>query len=293
MRRARSVRDWLYRERGRARRRPCSSPKNETKGTIDAPTPQPQFPAPKSGRRFTSTQVTLIIIVGLIFGSCALCGIVGGIGNMLNPQKPGPAANAPASGASPSPASNQNDAAAAAAPGKYFDGAQACKHLASVGGLELGSYAPNKNTEGYSCDGKERVVKLSCNPASDILCDEVSYSVDGEKGDATNAELSYMGTSLHAASNKKDMQTFIQHANQLSKQALGAETDSEIKQYILNTDKFLPMKPEPDSAALERHALKKKLGSGFVKVFTRRNELPGGTAYFIYFTVYPNERWVQ
>lgn len=36
-------------------------------------------------RRFSSSQLTAIIIVGVIFGSCALCGIVSGISNYLNP----------------------------------------------------------------------------------------------------------------------------------------------------------------------------------------------------------------
>jgi hypothetical protein len=253
------------------------------------PNPQPHYPQPK--RRFSSSQLTAIIIVGVIFGSCALCGIIGTIGNLLDPQKSAPTANAPTT-VQPSPATaNDNVTAAGAAAGRYFDGDKACKFLAGVSGLNLGSYVPYKNSEGYTCDGGERVIKLSCNPATDALCNEVSFSVDGEKEGATSAELSYMGMSLHPGSHKRDTQAFVQYANQLAEQALGTEMDSEMRQYLIATGRFLPMKPEPDLATIERHTLKKKIGTGFVKILTRKNDLPGGTAYFLFFTVYPDERW--
>lgn len=255
------------------------------------PNPQPHDPRP--GRRFSSSQITAIIIICIVFGSCALCGVLGVIGKLLSPQNPVPSTNAPAAIRPSSPAANENGTAAVATAGKYLDGDKACKFLASVGGLNLGSYVPYKNSDGYTCDGGERVIKLSCNPVSDTLCNEVSYSVDGEKDGATSAELSYMGTSLHPESHKRDLQTFLQYANQLAKQALGAEIDSEMRQYLLATGKFLPMKPEPDLATVERHTLKKKLGTGFVKILTRKNDLPGGPAYFVFFTVYPDERWVD
>jgi hypothetical protein len=153
-----------------------------------------------------------------------------------------------------------------------------------------GAYIPYTNTEGYSCDGGERVIKLFCNPSSDMLCNEISYGVDGEKEGSTSAELSYMGTSLYSEAHKKDMKTFVRYATQLAKQAVGVEIDSQMRQYLLATNQFLPMKPQADLATIERHTLK-KLGTGFVKILTRRNDLPGGTAYMIFFTVYPDERW--
>jgi len=245
--------------------------------------PQPHFNNQQPmKRRFPPSLFTAIIVVSTIFVSCT-----------LNSQKSDQTANAPASSPSPISTSNQNGTTKEMASARYFDGSKACKYLADVSGLNLGNYVPYKNTEGYTCDGGERVVKLSCNPSSEMLCNEVSYSVNGEKEGATSAELSYMGTSLHSESHKKDMQTFLQYANQLAKQAAGTEMDSEMKQYLLNTSKFLPMKPEPDLATIERHTLKKKLGSGFVKILTRRNDLPGGTAYIMFFTVYPDERWID
>ncbi len=199
--------------------------------------------------------------------------------------------NAPTPRPSPLNTINKNSVNTGTASAKYFDGSKACKFLANVGGLDLGNYVSYTNTEGYTCDGGVRVIKLSCNPISGILCNQISYSVDGEKEGATSAKLSYMGTSLHPESHTKDMQTFFQYANQLAKQAVGAELEPEMKQYLFATNRFLPMKPEPDIATIERHTLKKKLGSGFVKILTRRNDLPGGTAYIILFTVYPDERW--
>lgn len=174
---------------------------------------------------------------------------------------------------------------------KYFDGSKACKFLFDVSGLDLGTYIAYTNTEGYSCDGGERVVKLSCNPSSDMLCNEISYAVDGEKEGATSVELSYMGTSLYSAAHKKDMQTFVSYATQLGKRSVGVEIDSQMRQHLLATNQFLPMKPQADLATIERHTLRKKLGTGFVKILTRRNDLPGGTAYMIFFTIVPDERW--
>jgi hypothetical protein len=50
--------------------------------------PQPQtYPQPVPPKKSLSTIIALIII-GLVFGSCALCGVLGGIGSLLNPNKP-------------------------------------------------------------------------------------------------------------------------------------------------------------------------------------------------------------
>lgn len=257
------------------------------------PNPQPYVPnqQPPKGR-FSSSQLTAIIVIGIIFGSCALCGIVGAIGEYLNP-KSNSNANAPVSSASPDTASNTNATPTGEATYRYFDGSRACRFLSSVNGLDLGNYTRYRNSEGYTCSGGERVVRMSCNPASDALCNEISYSVNGEEQGATSAELSYMGTSLHSESHRRDMQTFIQHCNQLARQALGTEMNAEMRQYLQNTSRFLPMRPEPDRTTLERHTLKRNLGTGFVKILTRKNDLPGGTAYFIFFTVYPDEHWID
>lgn len=176
---------------------------------------------------------------------------------------------------------------------KYFDGGSACKFLADVNGLDLGIYVPYSNTEGYHCDGGERSVTLSCNPVSDLLCNKISYEINGEKQGATSGQLFYMGTSLHTESHKRDMQAFVRYCGELTKQALGQELDAEMKQYILNTSGFLPMSPEPEHGALDRHTLKRKLGSGFIKLLTRKNEMPGGPAYIIFCEVYPDEYWID
>lgn len=205
------------------------------------------------------------------------------------PKSSSPATE-PALSPSPIVKTNEGSKSSAVAAG-YFDGSKACKFLEDVSGLDLGRFNPYTNTEGYSCDGGERVIKLSCNPSSDMLCNEISYGVDGEKEGATSAELSYMGTSLYSEAHRKDMQTFVRYATQLAKQAVGVEIDSQMRQYLHATNQFLPMKPQADLATIERHTLKKKFGTGFVKILTRRNDLPGGTAYMIFFTVYPDERW--
>jgi hypothetical protein len=260
--------------------------------------PNPQQPyAPNqqqpSQRRFSSGQLTIIIVVAIIFGSCALCAILGGISNYLNPnQNSNMSANVSAPSSSPVAASNENASTNGQGAYKYFEGSRACQYMASVKGLELGPYEKRKVAEGYSCSGGERKINLSCNPTASDLCDEVAYSASGEEKGATHAELAYMGLSLRPETNKKDIQTFIEHANQLARQALGQEMSAEMKQHILKTDGFLPIKPEPSDEELERHTLKKSLGTGFVKILTRKNDLPGGTAYMIFFTVYPDEHWV-
>lgn len=249
----------------------------------------PQGSPPR--RRFSSSQLTAIIIIGIIFGSCALCGVVGGIAEYLNPSNPN--ANSPISNSSQPITANQNGESTERVTNRYFDGGRACQFLASVNGLNLGNYTKYTNTEGYTCSDGKRLIKLSCSPVSDALCNEVSYSIDGEEQGATSAELYYSGTSLHAESHRRDIQTFIQYCNQLARQALGAEINAEMRQYIQNTSRFLPMRPEPDRDTLERHTMKRNLGSGFVKILTRRNDLPGGPAYFIFFTVYPDEHWID
>lgn len=188
---------------------------------------------------------------------------------------------------SPSPSVNETATPAA----KYFDGSKACKFLANVDGFDLGTYVPYTQTEGYTCQKIEPSIKLSCNPQSDLLCNSISYQVDGEKEGATSAELFYMGTSLSSVAHKNDMQTFVRYSNQLAQKALGVGIDSQMKQHIFDTETFLPMKPEADIAKVERHTLKKKLGSGFVSILARRNDMAGGAAYMIRFTVYPDERW--
>jgi len=62
------------------------------------PNPQPSVPAQAAKGRFSSSQLTAIIVVGIIFGSCGLCGIIGGISNYLNPPKSELVATAPAPG---------------------------------------------------------------------------------------------------------------------------------------------------------------------------------------------------
>lgn len=252
--------------------------------------PSPQGSQPRK-RRFSSSQLTAIIIIGIIFGSCALCGVVGGIAEYLNPSNSN--ANGHISNSSQPTTATQNGTSTERATYRYFDGGRACQFLASVNGLSLGSYTKYTNSEGYTCSGGERLIKLSCSPVSDALCNEVSYSVDGEEQGATSAELHYSGTSLHAESHRRDIQLFIQYCTQLARQALGAEMSAEMRQYLQSTDNFLPMRPEPSRDTLERHTLKRSLGSGFVKILTRRNDLPGGPAYFIFFTVYPDEHWAD
>ena len=52
------------------------------------PNPQPGVPHKQPlKRRFSSMQLTTIIVIAVIFGSCALCGIIGGIGSYLDSQK--------------------------------------------------------------------------------------------------------------------------------------------------------------------------------------------------------------
>jgi hypothetical protein len=194
---------------------------------------------------------------------------------------------------SPSPASSSAPTQSSDNSAKYFDGSKACKFLSNVEGFDLGNYVAYTNTEGYTCEKLEPVIKLSCSPDNPTQCNEVSYSVDGEKEGATSAEISYIGFSLHPAAHKKDMQRFLQLADQLASNALGAKSDAEINEYLSNTNKFLPMSPAPESAVLEKHALKKRLGSGFVKAFTRKNDTPGGPTYMLFFTVYPDEQWVD
>ena len=188
-----------------------------------------------------------------------------------------------------SPSSNAPSTAAT----KYFDGSKACKFLADIQGFDLGAYVPYTNTEGYTCQTIEPSIKLSCNSRSDLLCNSISYQVDGEKEGATSAELFYMGTSLSASAHKTDLKTFSQYSNRLAEQALGVALDAEIMKYINATASFLPMKPEANREAIDRHTLKKNLGSGWVSILARRNDLAGGAAYMIRFTVYPDERWID
>lgn len=204
----------------------------------------------------------------------------------------GSTVNPPQSSSAPKQA-NLAAANTASAAVRYFDGSKACKFLADVNGLDLGMYVPYTNVEGYHCDGGERSITLSCNPVSDSLCNNISYEVNGEKQGATSGQLFYMGTSLHTESHKRDMQAFVRYCGELTKQALGQEISAEMKQYLLNTSRFLPITPEPERNALERHTLKRNLGSGFIKMLTRRNELPGGTAYMIFCEVYPDEYWID
>lgn len=71
------------------------------------PNPQPQIPNQPPKGRLSSSQLTAIIVICVIFGSCSLCMIVGAISNYLNPPKPEQAASNPASSpppvASPTP----------------------------------------------------------------------------------------------------------------------------------------------------------------------------------------------
>jgi hypothetical protein len=214
----------------------------------------------------------------LIFSSCASCKSVSTV-------------NAPR--ASPAPQVNLGNANITVDSAKYFDGSKACKFLADVNGLDLGVYVPYTNTAGHHRDGGERSITLSCNPVSDILCNKISYEVNGEEQGATRGQLFYMGTSLHAQSHKRDMQAFVRYCGELTKQALGQELNAEMKQYILNTSRFLAMAPAPERDALERHTLKRSLGSGVIRMLTRKNELPGGTAYMIFCEVYPDEYWID
>jgi GMP synthase PP-ATPase subunit len=100
-----------------------------------------------------------------------------------------------------------------------------------------------------------------------------------------------MGTSLSNPAHKKDIDTFLRYADELTQQALGVSMDAQMKSHILATNRFLPMKPQADVAAVDRHTLRKKLGQGFITILGRSNKLAGGTAYMIRFTVYPDERW--
>jgi hypothetical protein len=77
---------------------------------------------------------------------------------------------------------------------KYFDGSKACKFLVSVEGIDLGNYVAYTNTEGYTCEKPEPVIKLSCSPENETQCNQVSYSVGGEKEGATSAEVVYNDT---------------------------------------------------------------------------------------------------
>lgn len=223
-------------------------------------------------------QLAAIISLVFILGSCTS-------------SESGSTVNSPQSTSAPTQA-NLN-AIRASAIAKYFDGSKACKFLANVSGLDLGSYVPYTNIEGYHCDVGERIITLSCNPASDILCNKISYEVNGEEQGATSAQLFYMGTSLHTESQRRDMQSFLRYCGELTNQALGQELNAEMKQYILNTNRFLPLAPEPERSVLEGHALKRNLGSGFIKMLTRKNQLPGGTAYMIFCEVYPDDYWID
>ena len=55
-------------------------------------------------RNFFSKHLTAIIIVAVVFGSCALCGIIGIVGSFLIPQKPQSIANS----STPIPVSTQS-----------------------------------------------------------------------------------------------------------------------------------------------------------------------------------------
>ena len=220
--------------------------------------------------------ITLPFLIFML-GSCA-------------PSDSGSTVNAPQSN---SATKQPNIADANTSVARYFDGSKACKFLAGVDGLDLGMYVPYSSVEGYHCDGGERSVTLSCNPVSDLLCNKISYEVNGERQGATSGQLFYMGTSLHTESHKRDMQAFVRYCGELTKQALGQELDVAMKQYVLNTSRFFPMSPEPEHGALDRHTLKRKLGSGFIKLLTRKNEMPGGPAYMIFCEVYPDEYWID
>lgn len=195
--------------------------------------PKSIYPLP-SNRRQHRIQVGALLTLALTVGSCTA---------------PKSSSATTESALSPSPVVKTNEGSNSS-PGAtgYFDGSEACKFLGDVSGLDLGTYIPYTNTKGYFCDRGERVIKLSCNPSSDMLCNEISYAVDGEKEGATSAELSYMGTSLYSEAHKQDMQTFIRYATQLTKRALGVEIDSPMRQYLLATNQFLPMKPQAELA---------------------------------------------
>jgi hypothetical protein len=221
----------------------------------------------RSHASFASGMFIVAIWVGLVIGC-----------------KSGSRTNIPASSTSPS----KN--ASLPLTGKYFDGGQACKFLANVDGFDLGAYVPYIETEGYTCEKVEPSIKLSCNPHSELLCNLISYQVDGEKEGATSAELFYMGTSLSSVAHEKDMQTFVKFSNQLAQNAVDAPINDQMRKYIFDTRNFLPMKPEAKREVIDEHTLKSTLGSGFVSILARRNDMSGGSAYMIRFTVYPDQR---
>lgn len=102
------------------------------------PNLQPHVPNPQQpNRRFSSTHLTAIIVVGIIFCSCALCGIIGGIGIYLNPPKTPSTATTPSSSpiaSSPSPTTNKSSSPARSAPNQTYS--KMVQNLAIIEGAQ-------------------------------------------------------------------------------------------------------------------------------------------------------------
>lgn len=234
-------------------------------------------------RLVTSTKPLILLLLpfGLTLGFLIACGRSGPIANQHS--------NTGVTNSSPS---TVNSAPGVDTSFKYFNGPQACKFLQNVNGLDLGNYVPYGKVEGYTCSAGERKLTLTCNPDAEVLCNEISYSVNGETQGATSAELSYMGMAANGPSHARDLPVLLDYANQLTKASVGAELSREMKAHISNTRAYLPMKPEPDRATLESQTLKAKLGTGFVTILGRKNELPGGPVFIVFVIAYPDGHWV-